>query len=395
MLKVVNSVPTWQIPLGVKDVLPEEAWSRRRLENRLSALFESWSYREIIPPSLEYYEILKDESTEAQLFKIIDRSGRILALRPDLTTPIARMAATHLQGASLPQRLYYIGNVFRYEDVQTGKQREFRQAGVELIGAAGTAADAEVIILGVEALKACGLTDFQVGIGQVSLMHGLLQEAGIPKRELGQVKNLLLAKDYVALEEKLEKVGLGASGRRLITNTFSQRGGGEILAKVRSLIKSPFLREAVDNLEEVYDSLEAAGLAGHVFFDMSILRDFEYYTGIVFEGYALGLGHPVCGGGRYDGLLGKFGWPVPATGFALGVERALAAVGKGKPPAVPDCILTGKNVPALFLEAARLREKGMIVEIDVLLRSKKEVEELARKRGIRRVIDLGEVEGNE
>ncbi|HHX49929.1 MAG TPA: ATP phosphoribosyltransferase regulatory subunit [Clostridia bacterium] len=392
---MANSLPIWQIPSGVRDVLPEEAWCRRRLENRLSSLFESWAYQEIIPPSLEYYEILKDESPEEQLFKIIDRSGRILALRPDLTTPIARMVATHLQGVSLPQRLYYFGNVFRYEDVQTGKQREFRQAGVELIGAAGTGADAEVIILGVEALKACGLTDFQVGIGQASLAHGLLQEAGIPKKEMGQVKNLLLRKDYVALQEKLEKVGLGAGGRRLITNTFSQRGSREILNRVRPLIDSPVLKGAVDNLEEVYESLEAAGLAGHVFFDMSILRDFDYYTGIVFEGYALGLGHPVCGGGRYDGLLGRFGWQVPATGFALGVERALAAAGRGKPPAAPDCILIGKNIPELFLEAARLREKGMVVEIDVGMKSKEEVEKRARRRGISRVIDAGEVKGHE
>lgn len=383
----------WQIPMGVRDVLPEEAERRRRLEERLAQLFSTWGYREVIPPCLEYYEQLKGTSAEEELFKLIETSGRILALRPDLTTPIARMAATHLREESLPLRLYYFGNAFRYEAIQSGRQREFHQAGVELIGCQGTGADGEMILLAVEALKRAGLTNFQLGIGQVALTHGLLADAGASPELIKEIKLLVAGKDFVSLEQKLYQLGLSELRSGEIKAILALRGGLEVLDKARELVRTQELIQAVDNLEAVYQSLEALGLAQYVFFDFSILRDFDYYTGLVFEGYAAGLGHPICGGGRYDGLLGQFGWQVPAIGFAFGIDRLIRALPKEEIPST-DALIIGGSLPERFAEGARLRAQGLKVEVDIMDLSPKEAQAYIDQQGITQIISVEEAEGN-
>lgn len=387
---MVVKAANWQIPTGVRDVLPGEAQKRRCLEDKLSGLFTSWGYREIIPPSLEYYEQLKSSSSEEQLYKLIDPSGRILALRPDLTTPIARMTATHLSNEPLPIRLYYFGNAFRYEIIQAGRQREFYQGGVELIGASGTGADAEVIALAVEAIKLAGVTDFQVGIGQVGVTHGLLEDAGVPPQLIKEFKLLMARKDYVALENRLSQLGLAQDRRQEMIDMLSLRGGIEVLLEARTLVRTPAMLAAIDDLETVYRSLEVLDLAKYVFFDFSILRDLDYYTGLVFEGYAAGLGYPICGGGRYDRLLGQFGLEVPAVGFAIGIDRLMQALPAAAKEPI-DALIIGGSLPERLAEAARLRQQGLKVEVDILNIAREEAEVYLTKKGITKLIELGEV----
>lgn len=377
----------WQIPPGVRDILPPEAFSRRRLEEKLASLFLSWGYREIIPPSLEYYEQLKGSSPEEKLYKLIDPSGRILALRPDLTTPIARMVAAHLREEPLPIRLFYFGNAFRYEAQVGVRQREFYQGGVELIGAAGTGADAEMLALAVEALRQAGLTEFQVGIGHVALTDSFLENAGVAPELRLEIKSLIARKDFVGLETRMGALGLNDSLGREVKSILALRGGREVLQKARSLARIPAMVEAIEQLEEVYRSLDALGLAAHVFFDFSLLRDLEYYTGIVFEGYAAGLGYPVGGGGRYDRLLGQFGWAVPAIGFAFGMERLMQAAPQSQEKPI-DALVVGGALPERFKEAERLRQQGLRVEIDVLGRTPAEAEMYAAQRLIPRVVAI-------
>ncbi|HHW06050.1 MAG TPA: ATP phosphoribosyltransferase regulatory subunit [Clostridia bacterium] len=385
---VVNPA-AWQIPPGVRDILPPEAFSRRKLEEKLSSLFLAWGYREIIPPSLEYYEQLKGSSAEEQLYKLIDPTGRILALRPDLTTPIARMVATHLREEPLPVRLFYFGNAFRYEALGGARQREFYQGGVELIGAAGTGADAEMLALAVEALRQAGLTEFQVGIGHVVLTDSFLANAGVAPELSKEIKWLIARKDFVGLENRLSALGLAGPLGQEIKNILALRGGREVLQKAKSLARIPAMVQAIEQLEEVYQSLDALGLARYVFFDFSILRDLEYYTGIVFEGYAAGLGYPVCGGGRYDHLLGQFGWDVPAIGFAFGIERLMQTL-PGANEAPVDVLVVGGKVPERLKEAERLRQRGLKVEIDLLGRSRQEAAAYAARRNIAQVVGIPE-----
>lgn len=387
---MVNNPAIWQIPPGVRDILPREAFNRRKLEQRLSTLFHSWGYREIIPPSLEYYEQLKGSSSEEQLYKLIDPTGRILALRPDLTTPIARMVATHLQEELLPIRLYYFGNAFRYEAVVGARQREFYQGGVELIGVSGTGADAEMIALAVEALKQAGLTDFQLGIGHVALTHSLLENAGVSPELTKELKLLIARKDFVGLENRLSELGLSERLGHEIKSILALRGGREVLERAKSLARIPEMVEAVNKLEEVCQSLDALGLAKYVFFDFSILRDLDYYTGIVFEGYAAGLGYPVCGGGRYDHLVGQFGWPVPAIGFAIGIERLMQTLPQVQEDPI-DVLIVGGKLPERLKEAAMKREQGLRVEVDILGRTHEEAMEYAAQQNILQVIKLPEV----
>lgn len=386
---MVNNPAVWQIPSGVRDILPQEAFNRRKLEERLSSLFHSWGYREIIPPSLEFFEQLKGSSSEEQLYKLIDPSGRILALRPDLTTPIARMVATHLQDEPLPIRLYYFGNAFRYEPLVGARQREFYQSGVELIGASETGADAEMIALAIEALKQAGLTDFQLGIGHVALTHSLLENAGVSPELTKELKLLIARKDFVGLENKLSELGLADRLGQEIKNILALRGGQEVLQRAKSLARIPEMVVAVNQLEEVYQSLDALGLADYVFFDFSILRDLDYYTGIVFEGYAAGLGYPVCGGGRYDHLVGQFGWPVPAIGFAIGIERLMQTLTPAREDPI-DVLIVGGILPERLKEAAWRREQGLRVEVDILGRTHEEAMEYAARQNILQVINLPE-----
>lgn len=378
-----------QIPIGVKDVLPGEAWKKRNLENALVNLFQLWGYQEVTTPTFEYYEVVREEGgPEEQLFKFIDREGRILALRPDMTTPIARLVTTHLRNAALPNRLFYTGSVFRYESIQTGRQREFSQAGVELIGAQGIGADAEVIALACEALLACPLRQFRLGIGQVQVTKGLIEQLTADMAGLTEVKQAVINKDFVALENILERQGCTAEQRRRLLGLATLHGGREVLKKARKLVDDPKVIAVIDNLEQVYDTLQKYGLEQYIFFDFSILRDFDYYTGIVFEGYVPGLGYPVCGGGRYDRLLGKFGFNCPAVGFALGLERVLLAqnVSNGHP--VIDYLLTGADYAAMMLKARELRNKGYSVAIDLAGQGWTSAKAYAQAREIKEIIKM-------
>lgn len=384
-----------ELPVGVKDFLPEEARAKRQMENDLAELFRRWGYREVVTPTFEYYQTLTPNGwngEEDYLFKFIDRQGRILALRYDMTMPIARLVSMRLRSEPLPLRLYYLANVFRYETPQAGRQREFYQAGVELIGARGPAADAEVIALAVEALEATGLPDFKVGIGQVEVIKGILEDIALPSEGIRSIKQAIARKDHVGLEQALEQYGVSEQDRRLLITVSNLHGSIEVLDRAFELVESERARKALQELRQVFEVLEGYGVSGRIFLDLGILRDFDYYTGTVFEGYVAGLGFPICGGGRYDHLLGKFGYACPATGFALGVERVMMAlknIDREKPTGI-RYLVCGSPYGKVLEKARELREKGYSVEVDLLGLSPEEIADYAKKRGIGEVIWVGE-----
>lgn len=318
-----------QVPYGTKDILPEDAARKRRMENDLAGLFQAWGYREVITPSFEYHETLlagAPDSADDAAFRFFDRGGRMLALRPDMTTPIARLAVMRMKEAPLPLRLFYLANVFRQEEAQAGRQCEFYQAGVELLGAGGAAADAEVVALAVESLLAAGLVDFQVCLGQVDFISGIMAEAGLDDLTAHRVKQAMVERNMVGLAELLEQCRMEPETRRILQQLPMLHGKADMLQNVRSRVKNQTSQAALDNLAEIYRLLENYGIDRHVMFDLGIIRDFDYYTGMVFETYTTGLGYPICGGGRYDRMAAAFGREQPATGFALGIERVLLAL---------------------------------------------------------------------
>nr|MBO2478171.1 ATP phosphoribosyltransferase regulatory subunit [Bacillota bacterium] len=276
-------------PRGLKDFLPKDAARKRAVESALATTFARWGYAEVITPTVEFFECLAlgdgPELVE-KMYRLFDREGHQLALRPEVTTPIGRIVATRLKDEPLPLRLYYIANVFRYEEPQAGRQREFWQAGVELVGATGPAADAEVIALAVTALAAAGLKDFRLDIGQVGYFNGLMEGAALSQEERRAIRRALLRRDYVALDEALAQSGLPEGKRRLLRELPRLRGREETIARAIELADNPVSREAAENLGAIYAALAAHGVADRVYIDFGMIKDLDYYTGMVLEGYA-------------------------------------------------------------------------------------------------------------
>ena len=371
-----------------------DAARKRGMENELARLFLSWGYQEVVTPTFEYYETLRasaPETADDSTFRFFDRSGRMLALRPDMTTPIARVAVMRMRERPLPLRLFYLANVFRQEETQAGRQCEFYQAGVELLGAGGVAADAEVVALAVEALLAAGLSDFQVCLGQVDFISGIMAEAGLDAATAHKVKQALIERNMVGLGELLAESGIEPCNRDLLQQLPMLHGKMDMLRNVRQRVKNQISQAALDNLAEIYHLLEKYGIDRYVMFDLGIIRDFEYYTGMVFETYTTGLGYPICGGGRYDRMAGSFGREQPATGFALGIERILLALERqGLDATNPTQTVyvgwAGSNLPKAIAAVKRLREDGSTAELGLQEQSREEAEREGKNRGCSRVL---------
>ena len=385
-----------EIPYGTRDFLPTEATEKRIIETKLARLFAGWGYDEVVTPTIEYLETLDRGSShnlEPHLYKLISKDNRMMALRHEMTTPIARLMGSRLQGREMPLRCSYISSVFRYEQSQTGRQCEFYQAGVEFMGSASAAADAEVIALAVRSVLAAGITDFKVCLGQVEFLSGVMEQYQLEEKDAEALKEAMEKHDLVLLEQLVEELNLSESAKKALKSLPLLNGGPEMLEKAREIALNARSRRALDNLTEIYHLLEAYQVAEFVQFDLGIIRDFSYYTGMVFEAYTPELGFPLCGGGRYDNLLADFGHPCPATGFALGIERVLLALkrrGEGLPEAPKDVYVgyaPGKLEQAVE-KALQLREQGKVVELAAAPNAKQEAEAMQKERGYQELVYL-------
>ena len=386
------------IPEGLNDLLPEEVFKRRFLENKISQVFTKWGYQEIITPTFEFYEILaKGAGTimKKEMIKFFDRKGNIVALRPEMTTPIARVTSTKLKGEPKPLRFYYISNVFRYDDLKTGNRKEFNQAGVELIGVNSKEADAEVIALAVECLKNSGLKKFFIDIGHINFFNGIMQSIKVKEERKQEIKEAILNKDFVLLEKILSFSDIKDKEKEFVLKMPTLRGRGEVLEEAEKMISNRLSESALKEIKEVYNLLRNYGLEEYILIDLGIIRDFDYYTGIIFEGYTDYLGFPVCGGGRYDNLCSKFGRDLPSTGFAIGLERLAIILEKENVDSLklerPDKYLVyyqnDKRYFRKALEVAgNLRKKGLIVELEVEKREFAEVLNYACSKGVKYIV---------
>lgn len=357
-----------QIPKGLRDLLPEEVKNRRKLEQKAMQIFTSYGYKEVMTPTFEFLEVVETGSGKhrERLFLFMDREGGILSLRPEMTVSIARLASMHLRDSSFPQRLFYSANVFRHVQPHLAQYREFWQTGIELLGASGPWADAEAISLAVKLLQELGLNDFKISINQIGIFNGLLANATISGDDKDEIRRLVEKKDLVELERRLEKLDMPDSWKETIARLPVLHGGLDVLNKIPYLEQHSITEQAVKDLLHVYEALEDYGVAEHIVIDMGVLRelDLDYYTGVIFEGYSPELGYGLLGGGRYDNLMGQFGFPCPATGFALGMDRlALVLARQEEEPG--RYLLGGRNLRAMVVKAEQLRNEGKTVEMDV------------------------------
>lgn len=349
-------------PIGVKDYLPHAVAKLRRIERNVLDCMGRWGYEQIMTPTMEYYDTVgvASSTSDQKLFKLLNQRGTTIVLRSDMTAPIARVVGSLLRDRPFPLRLSYHANVFRAFEEEAGRDAEFFQTGVELVGDPSPEADAEVIALAIESLQAAGVSSFKMAVGHVGFLSGLFEET-LPGREAEQeaLKGCLLQRDHVGYRELLLSLALDEAARVELGAILRLRGGQDVCDRALQLSQNPEAQAAVRHLCEVWDALAAYGVQEHVLIDLTMIGDFTYYTGMTFEGYASSLGFPVCSGGRYDNLLAQFGRQAPATGFALKTTRILEVVGEGEADTPRTLLLytPGGRAKALG-EAAKRRAAG-------------------------------------
>jgi ATP phosphoribosyltransferase regulatory subunit len=301
------------IPSGTRDVLPDEMRELRAITDALRGVYEAEGFGEVWTPTLEYEEVLRRADTGAEpAYRVFDDHGEVLALRSDMTVPIARLVATRYATADPPLRLHYTAHAYRPVRPHRGQMREFLQSGVELVGVPAPEGTADALRVLCRALDATGLEGYRIGLGDASLYPALLRAHAVSEEVAADLLHELVTRDFVGLEHKVSELGLPEGAARELVRLPQLRGGPEVLDEISG--------EAAAGLRAVLERVDSS-VRDRVILDLGLSRGLGYYTGAVFDVLDPALGAPIGGGGRYDDLLGRFGRPLPAVGFALGVDR--------------------------------------------------------------------------
>ncbi len=355
-------------PEGTKDLLLEECLIRRETEEKLRAVFRNSGYDELITPDLEFFDVFQSDAVrypQEQLYKLTDSKGRLLVLRPESTTPIARVAATRLRDAVLPLRLCYMQSAYRFEPALKGRSDAFMQAGVELIGSDSYMADLEMVSMAITVLQECNETNFSVELGDAGIFKELMRELHASPSTKEEIRYLIETKNYSALNDLLDTL----VDNRIIhalKKLPSLFGGEEVFDKMEQLYTTPHIQDMLQYLRKLYN--EIAELIGkeRLSVDLGIVNKADYYTGVIIKGYLEGYGEEVLSGGRYNKLLASFGYDVPAVGFAVNVDAVTKLAAKKNPrekkPA--DAVIyaeDGYEKKAILL-AESMRRNGAVVE---------------------------------
>ena len=379
----------WKLhtPNGVNDILPEECALKKEIESEIWSVFSSFGYKEVETPSFEYYDCyegLGGQISQETMFKFFDEQGRILALRPDFTTSIARMASTKATSESGPLRYLYTGSVFRVEQTQGARQREFTQSGIELIGSYSPSADAEVIAAAMEAIMAVGIEEFSMEIGQIAFFNGLMEQTGLDAPEIEKLRERIDSKDSVGIKSITDKLDIDDSIKNLIIELPYLFGGNEIFEKTYAEGLNETSKIALDNLKRIYELLCLYGFEKYVSIDLGMLESIDYYTGTIFKCYTHGVGFPICAGGRYDNLMGQFGSPKGAVGAAIGVNRLLSVLADRDTHSIgASLVFAEKNAEGIGYDIAyNLRVNGCLVEMYIGGGDYADAEEYAKSRNI-------------
>ena len=348
----------------------------REAQESVLAEMRRWGYRHVITPMVESTDVLErgiGADQRRRLFKFADARGEVLGLVGERTVPVARLVASKLRGSPLPLRLCYAGPVLSTDEGRFHQRRETYQVGAELVGAPGTVADAEVIALAARCLQASGVQRYQVDVGHAEFFHGIMDAVKLPDDVKAAVRVALAARDFVTLEALLERTPLRSAEHELLLRFPALRGGSEILEAAGGLVRNRRSERALAELAEVRELLIAHGLGDVVSLDLGAIRDFDYYTGIIFEAYGPDVGRPVAQGGRYDGLLARFGRSAPATGFVVQLDLVWEMLTRAaRPPALPriDAAIawSGSGLKTALRLGSTLRLFGMRAVVDTQAR---------------------------
>lgn len=385
-------------PEGVRDIYNGECRLKQRLEQSLHHVFHLYGFEDIETPSFEFFDVFNKERgtiPSREMYKLFDREGNTLVLRPDLTPSVARCTAKYFKEESLPIRLCYSGSTFIHNESHKGKLNEVTQLGAELMNDGSVEADAEMLALTVDALKAAGLSEFQVEVGHADFLNGLMEEANFSEEERLEIKALMESKNIFGMEAFLEKRRLPAPLKELFVLLPELFGTIEDLAKIEDKVTNERSRLALERLKRIYGLLGCYGLEGYVTFDLGMLSRYDYYTGIILKAYTYGTGEPVAKGGRYDSLVGQFGKDAPAIGVAIVADQLLLALERQKKCGEEQADITallypkGESEQAVSMATA-LRKEGKRVLCACFLDGQREelIEKYEGDSRIERVIVL-------
>jgi len=386
-----------QRPRGTRDLFGEELRNIRHVTNVMGNVFRCYGYAEVETPTFEYLELFKKKSganVVKQLYAFQDKSGRWLALRPELTAPAVRLYLNQLKSAPKPLKLSYFGDCFRYEEPQARRWRQFLQSGVEIIGSARPEADAEVIALSDDVMRKLGLVGYELRIGNIRLLREVLVKTGIKGDAQDPIMRAIDSRDGSRLRDELDRAEVKGRERELLKALVELRGDVKILDKAEKLVSGlPKARAAVQNLRDILKRVQLFGVE-EFSVDLGIARGLEYYTDVVFEVYIDGA--QVAGGGRYDDLIEALGGkPCPAVGVGFGVDRIAQVLLKRKVEIARerlDCMVLPASEAMLdnCLEIVRkLRAAGLTVDVDLMGRNLTKAIAYADARGADRVIIVG------
>ncbi len=322
-------------PDGVRDLYNDEYKKKLDIQNKLHHVFETYGCMDIQTPTFEYFDVFSNQigtTPSKDLFKFFDTEGNTVVLRPDFTPSIARCAAKYFNPEEEPVKLCYMGNTFTNSSNYQGRLKETTQCGVEFIGDGSAEADAQMLAMVVDSLKAIGVEDFQISVGHAGFFDALLDAANMRRKHAKKLRGLLDNKNFLGVEAFVDSLEVSEELKKLflLLADFDMTEDDITQAKVWSK-DYPKVAKAITSLEELNSNLKAKEIEKYVSFELGMISNYEYYTGIIFAGYTYGLGEPIVKGGRYDTLLSNFDKDAPAIGFAFVVDQLLTAISVKKP----------------------------------------------------------------
>lgn len=366
-------------PEGVRDIYNAECEKKLILQDSLYQKLRQYGYHPIQTPTFEFFDIFGREigtTPSKELYKFFDREGNTLVLRPDITPSIARSAAKYFGEEDMPIRLCYMGNTFINNTSYQGRLKESTQIGAELLGDSTVDADAEMLSMVVDCLKVAGLKDFQISVGHAEFFRGLMEAAGLREEQEEEIRNLISNKNFFGVEEFVETLNLNEDLKKLFGMLGNLYSDSDELKETKECAKAyPRILAAIERIEELDAILEAYDVSRYISFELGIISDYQYYTGIIFAGYTFGSGEAIVKGGRYDKLLTYFGKDSASIGFAIVIDQLMAALQRQKIeiPLTHQTLLIvyhPKHRIEAIRQAAERRSEGQSVELIVWEASK-------------------------
>lgn len=353
-------------PDGVRDIYNGECEERLILRDKIHRVFKLYGYSDIQTPSFEFFDVYNRERgsvSSKNMYKFFDRDNNTIVLRPDMTPSIARCAAKYFENEQNPVRLCYIGNNFINNSSYQGRLMETTQAGCELIGDSSSAADAEMIAMLIESVLSTGLTEFQVELGHVGFFNGITAEAGLSKDAIAELKEIIRNKNLFSIEALLTRENIDEKYNDIFYRLPQMFGDVNILSQAASMTENETALSAISHLEEVYDILKDYGYEKYVSFDLGVLSELDYYTGVIFKAYTFDVGEPIANGGRYDNLIGQFGKDKASIGFCITIDLLHLAIIRQnivvvKPTKNRLIVYDDSNLKEAVRLAGKLRREG-------------------------------------